>query len=268
MPNNTYNHAPDQPVLPPHPVIPGYFENEDERRALLERLFNESAEFYDPINNRMSMGSGNRYRKQVLLNAGVKSGMSLLDVGCGTGVIAGHAREIVGSTGRVVGVDPSEGMLAVARSKGRVTETHVAKGESLPLEDCAFDMVTMGYALRHVDDLRQAFREYKRVLQPGGMVMILEITPPKSRIAFALLKRYIRTVVPLITKLTTRSSGAHELMSYYWETIELCVPPELILDTMREVGFIDVQRNIVLGIFSEYSGIRPEDDSIKVPSAS
>jgi hypothetical protein len=100
---NTSNHAPDQPVLAPHPVIPGYFENEDERRALLERLFNESAEYYDPINNRMSMGSGNRYRKQVLLNAGVKSGMSLLDVGCGTGVIAGHAREIVGSTGRVVG---------------------------------------------------------------------------------------------------------------------------------------------------------------------
>ena len=247
--------------VPPHPVIPGYFENEDERRALLARLFDESAEFYDPINDRMSFGSGSRYRKQVLIKAGLRRRMSLLDVGCGTGVIAGHAREIVGPTGRVVGVDPSESMLAVARSKGRITESYVAKGESLPLEDSTFDMVTMGYALRHVNDLRQAFREYKRVLQPGGTVMILEITPPKSRVAYQFLKRYIRTVVPLITKLTTRSSGAHELMSYYWDTIELCVPPELILDTMRAVGFSDVQRNVVLGIFSEYSGTRPEDEA-------
>lgn len=257
--SDSANTTDDQPKVPPHPVIPGYFENEEERKALLGRLFNESAEHYDPINDRMSFGSGSRYRKQVLRQHGLRRGMSLLDVGCGTGVIAGHARDIVGSTGRVVGVDPSEAMLSVAHKKERLTESHVGKGEALPLDDATFDMVTMGYALRHVDDLRMAFSEYKRVLKPGGTVLILEITPPKSRLAFHMLKGYIRTVVPLITRMTTNSSGAHELMSYYWETIELCVPPQLILDTMRDVGFTNVKRNVVLGIFSEYSATRPED---------
>lgn len=253
--------VPEERTAPPHPIIPGYFESEDERKVLLERLFSESAEHYDPINDRMSFGSGSRYRRQVLLKAGLRRGMALVDVGCGTGVIAGHARKIVGPRGRVVGVDPSEAMLSVARAKGRVTEFEVGKGEDLPLEDGSFDMLTMGYALRHVDDLRKAFSEYKRVLRPGGTMMILEITPPKSRIGFHLLKQYIRTVVPMITRFTTRSSGARELMSYYWDTIELCVPPESILEAMRDVGFTNVRRNVVLGMFSEYSGHRPTDEA-------
>jgi demethylmenaquinone methyltransferase/2-methoxy-6-polyprenyl-1,4-benzoquinol methylase len=241
----------------PHPVIPGYFETEGERRDLVAKLFNESAPHYDHINRGMSLGTGHRYRRQALVRARLRKGMKLLDVGCGTGVIAGHARDIVGAEGEVVGVDPSEGMLAVARSEGRITSSHVGMAEDLPIEDRRFNMVSMGYALRHVNDLKTAFEEYLRVLRPGGTVLILEITPPRSRMAFMMLKAYLRLVVPTFTRVTTRSRSAQELMSYYWETIEHCVPPESILDAMQAAGFKNVNRNIELGVFSEYTGQRP-----------
>lgn len=259
--NNDENEVGDTQVAP-HPVIPGYFESEAERREFLTKLFNESAPYYDRINRYMSFGTGSRYRRTALVRAGLKEGMSLLDVGCGTGVIGGHASRIVGESGQVIGVDPSEGMLATARSRGRITSSHVGKAEDLPIEDDSFDMVTMGYALRHVNDLHAAFKEYRRVLRPGGSVLILEITSPRSRLAFQMLKSYFCTVVPAITRCTTRDFEARELMSYYWETIEHCVPPDTILDSMREAGFKNVNRHVVLGMFSEYTGECPaEDDS-------
>jgi demethylmenaquinone methyltransferase/2-methoxy-6-polyprenyl-1,4-benzoquinol methylase len=245
--------------LAPHPVIPGYFESETERRDLVDKLFNESAPHYDHINRGMSLGTGHRYRRMALRRARLRRGMSLLDVGCGTGVIAGHARKIVGETGKVVGVDPSEGMLAVARAEGRIDSSHVAMAEALPIEDGTFDMVTMGYALRHVDNLHTAFNEYYRVLRPGGTVLILEITPPRSKLAFHFLKAYLRIVVPTLTRVTTRSQSAQELMSYYWETIEHCVPPTSIMEAMEETGFEQVHRHTELGVFSEYTGRKPFD---------
>jgi demethylmenaquinone methyltransferase/2-methoxy-6-polyprenyl-1,4-benzoquinol methylase len=248
-----------QDSLAPHPVIPGYFESEKERRDLVEKLFNESATHYDHINRGMSLGTGHRYRRQALKRARLRRGMSLLDVGCGTGVIAGHARTIVGETGKVVGVDPSEGMLSVAKAEGRIDESHVAMAESLPVEDETFHMVTMGYALRHVDNLHTAFEEYFRVLRPGGTVLILEITPPRSKIAFHFLKAYLRILVPTLTRVTTRSQSAQELMSYYWETIEHCVPPRSIMDAMEATGFQKVNRHTELGVFSEYTGEKPYD---------
>ena len=253
MTNHTAEPKTTEP-LAPHPVIPGYFESETERRDLVDKLFNESAPHYDHINRGMSLGTGHRYRRMALRRARLRRGMSLLDVGCGTGVIAGHARKIVGETGKVVGVDPSEGMLAVARAEGRIDSSHVAMAESLPIDDATFDMVTMGYALRHVDNLHTAFNEYHRVLRPGGTVVILEITPPRSKLAFHFLKAYLRIVVPTLTRVTTRSQSAQELMSYYWETIEHCVPPMSIMEAMEATGFEQVHRHTELGVFSEYTG--------------
>lgn len=260
MPNDTIETSEDSATKRPHPVIPGYFETEEERRALVSRLFNESAPHYDRINRGMSLGTGHRYRRQALIRARLRRGMKVVDVGCGTGVIAGHARDIVGEGGEVVGVDPSEGMLAVAKEQGRITSSHVAGGDALPLPDRHFNMVTMGYALRHVNDLVTTFREYLRVLRPGGTVLILEITPPRSKLSHIMLKGYLRLVVPAFTLITTRSRSARELMSYYWETIEYCVPPEDILSAMREAGFRNVDRNVELGVFSEYTGQRPLED--------
>ena len=86
---------------------------------------------------------------------------------------------LVGSTGYVVGLDPSAGMLHEAR-KGPCRNLIQGVGEELPFPDASFDFLSMGYALRHVSDLHVAFREYRRVLRPGGIVLLLEVSRPRS----------------------------------------------------------------------------------------
>ncbi|HEX22352.1 MAG TPA: methyltransferase domain-containing protein, partial [Chromatiales bacterium] len=133
-------------------------------------------------------------------------------------------------------------------------------GEALPFADDTFDRVTMGYALRHVADLHALFAEYRRVLKPGGEVLLLEITRPERALPRALLKFYMKGVVPAVTRLFRHSSEAQELMRYYWDTIEQCVPPSTILAAMAEAGLHQAQRRIVLGIFSEYCGAEAGTD--------
>jgi demethylmenaquinone methyltransferase/2-methoxy-6-polyprenyl-1,4-benzoquinol methylase len=220
-------------------------------------MFDSSAPHYDWITGAMSFGTGRWYRGDVLKRHGVTAGTKLLDVGSGTGVIAALAQEMVGPTGTVVAVDPSEGMLAEAKKAG-VRDARVGRGENLPVGDGEFDILTMGYALRHVEDLTTTFREYSRALVPGGRVLLLEITRPEGRVHYACLKFYLKHVVPRVTRLVRRSREAEELMRYYWDTIEACVPPADILAALEAAGFQNVKRHVLNGMFSEYSGTRPE----------
>ncbi len=243
--------------LSPHPVLDEYYPDETGRRERVDAMFDASAEHYDWINAMMSFGSGRRYRREATERHGVSEGMHLLDVGSGTGVLALIAQERVGDSGRVVALDPSEGMLAEARANG-VRETVTGLGEDMPFEDGLFDMLTMGYALRHVADLEKTFREYRRVLKPGGKVLLLEITRPQNRLGFHFLRFYMRGVVPALTRVFRRSRDAQVLMRYYWDTIENCVPPETILAALKSAGFEQVERKAVMGIFSEYTGRVPD----------
>ena len=243
--------------LAPHPILADYYRDEAGRQRRVSQLFDASARHYDWINRLMSLGSGRRYRRQALLRAGLAPGMRLLDVGSGTGVIALLAQEIVGIRGEVTALDPSEGMLGLARDAG-VLRTVPGRAESLPFTDSDFDLLTMGYALRHVADLQLAFMEFRRVLQPGGRLLILEITRPGPGLGYHLLRFYLRTLVPLLTRLLRRSPEAQTLMRYYWETIEHCVPPATILAALEAAGFEQVRRDVQLGMFSEYSAVRPQ----------
>jgi demethylmenaquinone methyltransferase/2-methoxy-6-polyprenyl-1,4-benzoquinol methylase len=249
--------APDRPPaepLAPHPPLARYYGDERERRRRIDAWFDEAAPTYDWVSQAMSLGSGYWYRRQALLRAGLASGMSALDVGCGTGVLAAHARRIVGPTGAVVALDPSLGMLREAGRRG-VSRRVRAMGEALPFADGRFDLLSMGYALRHVADLRAAFAEYRRVLQPGGRLLLLEITRPEGRLAFRCAKLFLGRLVPRLARLRG-GRGPQRLMEYYWDTIEHCVPPATILAALRDAGFSRVDRRVQQGILSEYSGVR------------
>jgi len=241
--------------LSPHPVLDEYYADGSERRRRVDGWFDASARHYDWITNVMSLGSGRFYRRQALLRAGLEPGMALLDVGAGTGVVSLLAQQIVGDEGLVVAHDPSRGMLEEGRRRG-VRLSAQGLGESLPYPDHSFDRISMGYALRHVADLRPLFEEFRRVLKPGGKVLILEITRPQGTVGFAVLRFYMRVVIPTLTRLARRSAEAQELMRYYWDTIETCVPPATILAAMHDAALVDCQRRVELGIFSEYTGIR------------
>lgn len=241
--------------LRPHPLLQRYYRTEEQRRRRVDAWFDEAAGDYDWITQAMSFGSGNRYRRQALLRAGLATGMSLLDAGSGTGVVAAQAQAVVGTQGRVVALDPSLGMLSRAARRG-VTRRVRGLAEALPFPNGRFDMLSMGYALRHVADLRTTFREYLRVLRPGGRLLLLEITPPPSRLAHRLLGLYLGRIIPLAARLGRGGRASRELMEYYWDTIENCVPPAAILGALAGTGFARAERHVEMGIFSEYTAVR------------
>jgi len=244
------------PALKTDRRLQTYFTGEQQRRAVTRAMFDQAASGYDQAERITALGSGAWYRRDVLRRNGLQAGMTLLDVAAGTGLVAAEGQHLIGPSGRLLALDPSPGMLAELRKKLDV-ETIEAYAESIPLPDNHVDFVSMGYALRHVGDLDQAFGEYLRVLHPGGRACIMEISRPESRFGQLALRAYIRGVVPFLARLTRSQADVKLLWEYYGETIELAVEPERILDAMRRSGFVDVECSVTFGIFREYLGRKP-----------
>lgn len=244
----------DAPRVPPHPTLTDYYADEGSHQPYLTRIFDETAPLYDRIIGFMSFGSGAWYRRHALRRAGLVEGMKVLDVAVGTGAVARAAVGIVGRSGCVVGLDPSRGMLAQARKALRIP---LIRGiaEELPCRAAAFDFLSMGYALRHVSELRHTFGEFFRVLKPGGTLVILDFARPRSRMGLAMGRFYLNRVVPRIASLGS-GRQAQILVRYCWDTVENLVSPETILDAITDCGF-RATRHIWFGVLSEYVARRP-----------
>jgi demethylmenaquinone methyltransferase/2-methoxy-6-polyprenyl-1,4-benzoquinol methylase len=240
----------------PHEPIAAYYPDR-EKQAYLRGLFDRGASHYDRVNGFGFLWTGGWYRRRALWKAGLRPGMHVVDVACGTGPVSRACLGILRGKGSVIGVDPSPGMLAVAQQRVRGAEFRAGHAEALPVPDASADFLVMGYALRHVAELENAFREYRRALKPGGRLLVLEVSRPRTRFGTFLARLYFRDVLPFTTKLVTRSKDAREMMSYFWETIEACVPPETILAAMRAAGFADERRRTDLGVFSAYTATKP-----------
>lgn len=235
----------------PHRPLTEFYSSPEQRAEYVANLFNRSAVHYDWISAVLSFRSDRYYRRTALKRAGLKPGMRMLDVATGTGLVARAALQNGTRPQDIVGLDPSDGMLAENR---RTTGIQLFRGfgESLPFRDASFDFISMGYALRHVESLERLFQEFRRVLKPGGLVLLLEISRPASRLGVALLRSYMNGVLPLIARLRARQPELPELMRYYWATIEQCVPPHEIVTALGAARFANVERRRTGPILNDY----------------
>lgn len=238
----------------PITVLKQYWTDEPSRRRYVDNLFDGTAGDYDFVERLLGLGSGPWYRRQALARAGLKPGMRVLDVATGTGLVAREALAIIGDSGSLVGLDPSAGMLSEAAQLD--VPLVRALGERIPFGDASFDFVSMGFALRHVADLEALFGEMRRVLKPGGTACILEITRPASKVVELPLRVFMTRVVPVVAGMRGRYGHARDLMRFYWDTIDACVPPAEVLAALSRAGFAAPSRGLVLGMFSEYVGRR------------
>ncbi len=246
------DHAVRTARLAPITVLRQYWSDESSRRRYVDRLFDDTAVDYDLVERLLGMGSGAWYRRAALLRAGLRPGMRVLDIATGTGLVAREALATVAPEGSVIGLDPSEGMLVQA---GKLGIPFVrALGEKLPCRDGSFDFVSMGFALRHVADLEALFAEMWRVLKPGGIACVLEITHPRRALVATPLRVFMTRVVPAVATVWRRRDQARRLMQFYWDTIEACEPPERVLQALERGGFPSPRRELALGLFSEYTG--------------
>lgn len=240
----------------PHRPLTEFYENPGRRSSYVAHLFNRSAEHYDWASNILAFGSDRVYRKMALQKAGLRPGMQLLDVATGTGLVARAALEMGLARHEIMGVDPSSGMLS-ENQKNTGVQLVRGRGETLPFKEGAFDFISMGYALRHVEDLGVFFLELKRVLKPGGTVLILEISRPSSSLVYALLKLYLNTIVPALSRLRTNTAELRELLKYYWATIAECVPPPKITEALQQAGFSQVERRRFGPVLNDYYALKP-----------
>lgn len=242
--------------LPPHLPLDEYYSSEAERRRFLRSVFDRTARHYEGISSFLSLGTGERYRAFALRRHGVSAGQRVLDVATGTGLVARAAARLVGPSGRVVGLDPSSGMLG--RFRGRPAAA-LAQGvaERLPFRDGAFDCLTMGYALRHIADLPSTFAEYRRVLRPGGKLILLDFVRPGNAVALGVTRAFMRMLVPTGALLFSGGREAELLMRYCWDTVERSVAPRTIADALERAGYAKLRVAVWAGVFVEYVADRP-----------
>jgi demethylmenaquinone methyltransferase / 2-methoxy-6-polyprenyl-1,4-benzoquinol methylase len=238
--------------LPPHLPLNDYYASEAERRRFLGRVFDETARSYDWISSLLSLGTGELYRAYALRHGGLRPGMRVLDVATGTGLLARAASRL---GGQVVGLDPSAGMLAHHNDSRRV---RLSRGiaERLPFRDGSFDMLTMGYALRHVVDLPSTFQEYRRVLKPGGRILILDFARPRHVVAYGVTRVFLKMLVPALSRFFAGGKEAQILMKYCWDTVDQSVAPAVIAPTLEKAGFLGLRVTTWAGVFVEYAAAR------------
>lgn len=241
----------------PHEPLSAYYESEEVKPDYLNQLFDTSSQDYDRVLKYAFFGTGASYRRRAIERAGLHADMRVLDVACGTGGVLEEALKTVPAE-QLTGVDPSKGMLSAARKKLPGIVFYEGTAEKLPLEDNSCDLVVMGYALRHVRTFDEAFSEFFRVLKPGGKVLILELSRPRSRLGRTVLKLYLKYYVPFVALLLCRNRSAPRMMRYFWDSINACVDREVILDRLAGAGFEACRNDCELRVFSAFAGTKPE----------
>lgn len=236
-------------------VVGPYYADASEKQAFLRGIFDRTAPHYERIAQWGWFGTGETYRRQALLRAGVTGDMKAIDVASGTGPVARALVKILNSPDQIVCVEPSAGMIAESRKTVPAIH-HQGTAEALPVEDETFDFLSMGFALRHVDNLEAAFREFHRVLAPGGKILIMDVTKPGSAMGRFWFRLYFKYFLPFMSLISTGDRESHRLMKYYWDTMDQMIDPDEVTKILTEAGFRNAERHIVLGCFSEYRAER------------
>lgn len=244
----------ESPVRLPHQPLPSYYADGDleAREKFLRTTFDDTAVDYNRLERILGLGTGSKYRRVALQRAGLKPGMQVVDVGMGTGLVSQEILNITSEPTRLIGVDPSPGMMAQAKLPASV-ECRLGRAESIPVPDASVDFLVMGYALRHIADFSAACAEFRRVLKPGGRLLILEITRPRSRWGMVLLKAYMRGAVPMVARFVSKAPATPMLWRYYWDTIATCIAPPQVLAALSAAGLHEAKQHVEVGIFSEYT---------------
>jgi demethylmenaquinone methyltransferase/2-methoxy-6-polyprenyl-1,4-benzoquinol methylase len=213
-------------------------------------MFDRIAPVYDAMNRAMTAGLDRRWRAETA-RAVVLPGDRVLDACCGTGDLAIASLRLVGSTGRVTGLDFSERMLERARAKSDGVEWIPGDALALPFADGSFDAATVGFGVRNLDDLDAGLRELRRVLRPGGRVGILEITRPRGLLR-PFYKLWFDGLVPLAGKLLPGGSA----YTYLPASVRRFPGAKELAELMETVGFEQVRYRLFAGgIVALHTGV-------------
>jgi demethylmenaquinone methyltransferase/2-methoxy-6-polyprenyl-1,4-benzoquinol methylase len=223
-------------------------------------MFDRVAGRYDLLNSVMTAGLHHRWRRRAADRAELRAGGAALDVCCGTGDLALELARRVAPGGHVVGCDFSEPMLDLAREKATGQGADGLRFEwadalRLPYDDGRFDAVTVGFGVRNLSDLDLGLREMRRVLRPGGRLVILEITQPTRPPLSTFYSLWFDRAVPILGKL----AGDPQAYSYLPESVRSFPSPPALAEKLDAAGLQQVRWTVLAGgIIAIHSGIAAE----------
>lgn len=221
-------------------------------------LYARTARHYDRLNAIVSFGTSNWYRRRTILSLDLPESATLLDVGCGTGVLAAAAQRYLPESPSIVAIDPCPEMRELARRSG-VRDVRPGSFEDLSVEPASRDAVVSGYAIRYAQDLPRAFAGLRTVLRPGGRLVLLEMVVPRSRTGRRLLGILLRELGPTVLGIVCGSRAVRDLMRHFWDSISSFESPENVLRHLEEAGFKDVEYRPAGGLLGEFRATAPTD---------
>lgn len=230
------------------PPTPRMQVSPEEKGARVREMFSAISRRYDLLNRVLSAGLDQGWRRRVVTMSAVESGGRALDLCAGTGDLAAMLAARVGPEGEAVGLDFCDDMLTHARRKYPASswpQLRFVCGDALdlPFEAAAYDTVTMAFGLRNLADPSRGFREMRRVVRPGGTVVVLELTRPNGLLRL-LYYPYLFVVLPLIGGLI---SGRFNAYRYLARSIAEFLPPERVLSQMRDAGLVNERAVRLMG---------------------
>lgn len=220
-------------------------------------MFSSIAPRYDLLNTLLSLNRDRYWRRFAVERSGLKPGGSAIDVATGTGELAIELAKAVGPEGRVVGVDFCREMLDIAEEKceGLCIELAEGNAQKLPYPDNEFDLATIGFALRNVEDIEKTLKEMARVVKPGGRVISLEFTQPDNRLFRRIYYTYFFKILPAVGGLISRNKDAY---SYLPRSVARFPSKTELKEIMERAGLGDVEiYSLTGGIVAVHIGVKP-----------
>lgn len=208
------------------------------RARYVQEMFSRIAPRYDLMNRLMTVGQDAAWRREVIHRAHLEPGSFLLDLGAGTGDLAAAAMQQCPSC-QVVAADFTLPMMMVGQQRypSPSLDWSAADAGRLPFTDGTFDAAVSGFLLRNVPDVARALAEQRRVLKPGGRIVVLDTSPPAINLLAPAIHFHLHTIIPTLGKLVTGHSEAYQ---YLPDSTEGFLSAERLAARMLDAGFRQV----------------------------
>jgi ubiquinone/menaquinone biosynthesis methyltransferase len=231
--------------------------NESEKAGRVAQVFHSVAKNYDLMNDVMSGGLHRLWKHFTINTAYVPAGGKVLDIAGGTGDLSRGWAKKVGRDGEVWLTDINSSMLGVGRDRllneGLVLPVAVCDAEKLPFPDDYFDLVSVSFGLRNMTHKDIALQEMRRVLKPGGTLLVLEFSKVNKTLEPA-YDLYSFKLLPLMGRLIAKDADSYQ---YLAESIRMHPDQETLKQMMLDAGFARVDyQNLTAGVVALHKGVK------------
>jgi demethylmenaquinone methyltransferase/2-methoxy-6-polyprenyl-1,4-benzoquinol methylase len=240
-----------------HDTIVPFKDSAESKKKQVEKMFDKIAFRYDFLNHFLSAGIDVGWRKKAIKQLRSLDPKSILDVATGTGDMAILSYRLLNAE-KIIGIDISDGMLEIGKKKieklGLQQRIELLKGDSetIIFNSNSFDAVTVAFGVRNFQNLELGLSEIKRVLKPGGKLIVLECTKPKLPVIKNFYNLYLNVIAPWIGRVISKNKNAYQYLN---ESVQKFPEGKDFVQILNKLGYKNAScKTLSLGISSIYCG--------------